>query len=240
VFISSTAVYGIPDHHPVRETDRLQGVGPYGESKIRAEGLCTAARTSGLRTTILRPKSFVGPERLGVFELLYSWAYEGRSFPVLGRGDNRYQLLDVSDLCHAIELCTACEPALADDIFNVGAAQFGTMRDIVQSVLDHAGHGRRAVSLPVAPAVLLLRAFEALHLSPLYRWIYETATRESFVSIDRIVQRLGFQPRYSNSDALIRNYDWYVAHRPEFESLHGITHRVPWRKGVLGLAKYAF
>jgi nucleoside-diphosphate-sugar epimerase len=28
IHISSTAVYGIPDHHPIHETDRLEGVGP--------------------------------------------------------------------------------------------------------------------------------------------------------------------------------------------------------------------
>src|SRR5205814_8509501 len=37
VMISSTAVYGIPDHHPLYETDRLIGVGPYGQAKIQAE-----------------------------------------------------------------------------------------------------------------------------------------------------------------------------------------------------------
>jgi nucleoside-diphosphate-sugar epimerase len=89
IFISSTAVYGIPDHHPLLESDGLHGVGPYGESKVQAESLCAGARTQGLCTSILRPKSFVGPERLGAFELLYDWAYSGRSFPVLGPGDNR-------------------------------------------------------------------------------------------------------------------------------------------------------
>ena len=34
IHISSTAVYGIPDHHPLYETDKLSGVGPYGKSKI--------------------------------------------------------------------------------------------------------------------------------------------------------------------------------------------------------------
>ena len=37
VMISSTAVYGIPDHHPLFETDKLIGVGPYGKAKILAE-----------------------------------------------------------------------------------------------------------------------------------------------------------------------------------------------------------
>ncbi|SVD96443.1 uncharacterized protein METZ01_LOCUS449297 [marine metagenome] len=37
IHISSTAVYGIPDHHPLLEEDNLIGVGPYGEAKIKAE-----------------------------------------------------------------------------------------------------------------------------------------------------------------------------------------------------------
>jgi hypothetical protein len=107
-------------------------------------------------------------------------------------------------------------------------------------VLDRAGHGRRVVSLPQGPAVWLLRRLEALHLSPLYRWIYETAAHESEVSIERLQVRLGFTPRHSNRDALQRNYDWYLAHRDEFRGRSGVTHRVPWRRGALGLAKVLF
>src|ERR687897_2863209 len=40
VHVSSTAVYGIPDHHPLYETDKLEGVGPYGQAKIQAELIC--------------------------------------------------------------------------------------------------------------------------------------------------------------------------------------------------------
>jgi nucleoside-diphosphate-sugar epimerase len=240
IFISSTAVYGIPDHHPLLETDRLNGVGPYGESKIQAETLCRATRAGPMCITILRPKSFVGPERLGAFELLYDWAYSGRNFPVLGSGNNRYQLLDVEDLCRAIELCATAAPDRAADVFNVAAADFGTMRENFQAVLDRAGRGGHVVSIPAAPAIAMLRFFEALHLSPLYRWIYETAGEESYVSIERIERALGFRPQYSNRDALVRNYDWYVAHRQEFQSLTGITHRVPWKKGVLNVAKHFF
>lgn len=35
IHISSTAVYGIPDHHPLHEDDKLQGVGPYGEARLK-------------------------------------------------------------------------------------------------------------------------------------------------------------------------------------------------------------
>ncbi len=240
VNISSTAVYGIPDHHPIFEEDGLHGVGPYGEAKIEAEKLCNTYRAGGLCVSQLRPKSFVGPERLGAFELLYEWASDGRSFPVLGSGDNRYQLLDVEDLCEAIYLCTTADRNLVNDTFNVAAKDFGTMRDNFQAVLDRAGFGRKVIALPAGPAILLLRVLEFLGLSPLYQWIYETAGRDSFVSVDRIEARLGFVPRHSNRDALVRNYDWYLAHRDEIGTRTGTSHRVPWKKGALRLAKWFF
>ena len=240
VFISSTAVYGIPDHHPLTERDPLHGVGPYGKSKIAGEQLCLQYRAAGHCVPILRPKTFVGPERLGVFELLYRWAYEGRNFPVLGEGTNRYQLLDVADLCEVIERCCLRDDPLVNDTFNVGAAQFGTMRENIECVLAHAGKGGHVVSLPEAPARWALGLLRALHLSPLYAWIYATAAADSYVSIDRLQQCLQYVPRSSNAAALIKNYDWYLAHRAEYRERTGKTHRLPWNEGALALARHFF
>ena len=102
IHVSSTAVYGIPDHHPLLETDELIGVGPYGEAKVLAEAICEESRNDGRCLPILRPKSFIGPERLGVFAMFYEWARDGHNFPILGPGNNPYQYLDVEDLCETI------------------------------------------------------------------------------------------------------------------------------------------
>jgi nucleoside-diphosphate-sugar epimerase len=237
VHISSTAVYGIPDHHPLVESDPMQGVGPYGESKVLAEKLCQQFRAQGLVLPVLRPKSFVGPERLGAFELLYDFASTGHNFPVLGSGHNRYQLLDVDDLNAAICLTGFGEAATVNDTFNIGAAEFGTLRDSFQAVLDRAGFNKHIIGLPAAPAIWTLRALEAVHLSPLYKWIYETASKDSFVSIDRARNRLGFVPRHSNVDALLRNFDWYLANRDRIAKGAGVTHRVPWKRGALSVLR---
>lgn len=240
VYISSTAVYGIPDHHPLLETDELVGVGPYGEAKIEAEAICEEYRTGDLTIPVLRPKSFIGPERLGVFALLYDWASSGKNFPILGRGDNRYQLLDVDDLCDAIYLAANGEREVVNDTFNIGAREFGTIRDDYQAVLDEAGFGKRIIGLPKGPVILALKVLEKLKLSPLYAWVYETAGKDSFVSIEKAERVLGYDPRYSNKDALIRNYVWYLEHREELEKKSGVTHRVPWSQGILKLAKRFF
>src|ERR687885_292712 len=115
VHVSSTAVYGIPDHHPLYETDKLEGVGPYGQAKIQAEMIWLEYRAKGLVVPIIRPKSFVGPQRLG-----------------------------------------------------------------------------------------------------------------------------GFAPKYSNKEALLRNFRWYIENRKRFEQSSGVSHRVPWKQGAIGLLKRFF
>ena len=240
VHVSSTAVYGIPDHHPIRETDPLQSVGPYGAAKVEAENICASFRQRGLVVPIIRPKSFVGPERLGVFALLYEWALEGRGFPLLGNGRNRYQLLDVEDLCDAIRLCLVLPETVVNDTFNIGAKEFGTIRDDYQAVLDRAGHGKRIVTVPAAPAVMALRILERLNLSPIYKWVYETVATDSWVAIDKAEQVLQFTPKYSNRDALLRNFEWYIANRRHFHETSGISHRAPWKQGALSVLKRFF
>ena len=240
VMISSTAVYGIPDHHPLLETDRLIGVGPYGKAKIMAEEQCLEARKRGLCIPIIRPKSFIGPERLGVFALFYDWALTGHGFPMIGNGRNRYQFLDVEDLCEAIWLTLTLDEAKVNDTFNIGAKEFTTMREDYQSVLDVAGHGKKISGFPAAPMIWTLRFLELLHLSPLYKWVYETACEDSFVSIEKAESILGYAPKHSNKDALIRNYRWYVDNLDTFKNASGVSHRVPWKQGILRFAKWFF
>src|SRR5512133_3633831 len=48
VLISSTAVYGVPKHHPIAEDAPLVGVGHYGESKIEAERVARDLHRRGL------------------------------------------------------------------------------------------------------------------------------------------------------------------------------------------------
>ncbi|MDK2981218.1 MAG: hypothetical protein PWQ55_1565 [Chloroflexota bacterium] len=240
IHISSTAVYGVPDHHPLFETDPVDGVGPYGEAKVEAEEICRGFRDEGMCMTIIRPKSFVGPERLGVFALLYDWAATGHGFPMIGSGNNLYQFLDVEDLCQAILSCMTLPEKKVNDTFNIGAAEYRTMREDYQAVLDKAGYGKKIVGFPAGLVIAVLKVLEKLNLSPLYPWVYETASKESFVSIEKAQKVLNFQPKYSNQDALLRNYDWYLANMDKFTGQAGVTHRVPWKQKALKVVKIFF
>jgi nucleoside-diphosphate-sugar epimerase len=209
-------------------------LGHYGESKVDSETICHQYQDRGLDTVIIRPKTFLGTGRLGVFEILFEWIEEGRRIPLLGNGENRYQLLEVTDLVDAIWRA-ATLPEARNNTFNVGTDRFSTLNEDMQALFDRAGSGSRLWHLPARPGEITLRALELLHLSPLAAWHYGTMWRDSWVEVDRAKQVLGWQPRYSNAEALIRAWDWYIANRGSYGV--GVTHRVAWQKGLLAAVK---
>jgi 2-alkyl-3-oxoalkanoate reductase len=252
VHISSTAVYGLPRLVPTPEDHPHEPVDPYSSAKAEAEQVAERFRAEGMCLPVLRPKTFLGPGRMGLFDMLFQWAEEGRHFPVLGNGDVRIQMLALDDLVDAVAAVLRAPDEVACDTYNIGAAEFGTLRDDFQSVLDAAGHGKRVISLPSGPAVAVLRALERTRLSPVYGRLLSKLLADSYVSVDKATERLGFRPRMSNRDAILRTYDWWRARRATAAPVSagngdgrtakgdGRTSRDPWRQGVLGLAKVFF
>jgi len=236
VHISSTAVYGIPKKHPIEEDDPLEGVGPYGESKVEAERICEAYRKKGLCIPVVRPKTFIGTGRLGVFQILYDWVKCGKKIPIIGNGKNRYQLLEVEDLVEALDLLLTLPEGKVNGTFNIGAKEFGTVREDLGALCEYAGTGARPMPVPAWVARPLLEVLWTLRLSPLYKWVYATADKDSFVSIEKIQKQLGWSPKYSNAQSLIQSYQWYLDHEKEIQKV-GLTHRSPWKQGILTILK---
>ncbi|GAB3137535.1 NAD(P)-dependent oxidoreductase [Micromonospora sonneratiae] len=242
VHISSTAVYGLPSVVPTTERYPREPVDPYSRAKAEAEVICERHRAEGLCLPILRPKTFLGPGRMGLFAMLFEWAEQGRHFPVLGRGDVRIQMLAMPDLLDAVESVLRAEPEVANDTYNIAAADFGTLAQDFQAVLDAAGHGKRVIGMPAAPALAVLRVLQAVRLSPVYGRLLHKLRADSYVSIEHAAARLGYQPKLSNRDAILQTYAWWRGQRQSTTAPRtgGRTSRDPWRQGVLGLARHFF
>lgn len=106
-------------------------------------------------------------------------------------------------------------------------------------MLDYAGKGKKIIFFPL-PVIWARRFPEMLHLSPLYNWVYDTTSKDSFVSIKKAEKQLGYKSKYSNQDSLIRNIKWNIENRNKFEGASGVSHRVPWKQGAIGLLKKVF
>ncbi len=213
----------------------LVGVGHYGESKIEAERLCEAFARRGLETVIVRPKTFVGPERLGVFEILFDWIREGRRIPILGdgveplpaargRGSRRRgrpvprrpgrgrgaerRRRPVRDRARG--------PRGADRPRGLAARVCGPCprgRPSSRSAASSSRGSRRSPSGTTGP---------------------RTGTRSSR---SRRHARCSAGSRGSRTPRRsVATYDWYLAHRGELRAA-GLTHRVPWDQRALGAAE---
>ncbi|WBC14828.1 NAD-dependent epimerase/dehydratase family protein [Micromonospora sp. WMMA1998] len=241
VHISSTAVYGLPTSVPTTEDHPRAPVDAYSAAKAEAEQIVESYRTPQRLVPILRPKTFLGPGRMGLFAMLFEWAEEGRHFPVLGRGDVRIQMLAMDDLLDGIVAALAVDGPAASETYNLAAAEFGTIREDFQAVLDAAGHGRRVVSVPARPALTVLRGLERIRLSPVYGRLLHKLMADSYVSIAKAEAGLGFRPRLSNRDAVLDTYRWWRAnHTGGAARPAGLTSREPWRQGLLSAAKVFF
>lgn len=233
IFISSTAVYGVPENLPEKEDSPLNPIGYYGESKIAGEELCQEYGEKGLSINIFRPKTFLGIERLGVFELWFEAIYSNRRVYILGNGNNKYQLLSVTDLVDAI--IKALFTKVSGEIFNIGAKEFGTWREDLGRVISYDKSRSKITSLPTLPSQIILATLEKSHLSPIAAWHYRTMPVDSYVSIEKAEKLLDWHSKKSNSQLFLESYLWYKKNRKEVINRVGNTHRVGWNFKILNL-----
>jgi nucleoside-diphosphate-sugar epimerase len=234
VHTSSSAVFGIPDANPVTEDTPCRPLESYGRAKLEAEVLCREAVASGLDVTIIRPRTILGHGRLGIFGVLFEFVADGAPVYVLGSGDNRYQFV------HAADLADACLRAAGREgpaVYNIGATEFGTMRETLQALVDHAGTGSQVRSLPVAPAAAAMSVLATLGVAPFapYHWLLYGESL--WFDVTRARTELDWEPAHSNASMLIESYEWFLAHRHELESANRSHHQSPVRPGLLRVLK---
>jgi nucleoside-diphosphate-sugar epimerase len=234
VHTSSSAVFGIPEHNPVTEQTPGRPLEAYGRAKLQAEHLCQDAANAGLDVTIIRPRTILGHGRLGIMALLFEFVADGAPVFVLGSGANRYQFVHADDLADA---CLRAGDREGPTTYNIGAVEFGTMRETLQALVDHAQTGSRVRSLPVAPARLAMRVLAQLGLAPFapYHWLLYSESL--FFDVTKARTELGWEPKYGNAAMVIESYEWFLAHRSELDGARGSHHQSPVRPGVLRVLK---
>jgi nucleoside-diphosphate-sugar epimerase len=234
VHTSSSAVFGIPERNPVTEQTPRRPLEAYGAAKLRAEMLCHDAIVGGLDVTIVRPRTVLGHGRLGVMALLFEFVADGAPVFVLGGGHNRYQLVHANDLADA---CLRAGDRPTPSIYNVGALEFGTMRETLQALVDHAQTGSRVRSLPVAPARLTMRTLAALGLAPFapYHWLLYSESL--YFDVSNVRSELGWEPKHSNASMVIESYEWFLGHRYDPSDAGRSHHQSPVRLGLLRAMK---
>lgn len=238
IYVSSSAVFGVPKTNPVTEaTPPLPGEA-YGAAKLEGENLCHRYARDGLDVTIIRPRTILGHGRLGIFQILFEWIREGHNVPVFGSGDNIYQFVHADDLAEA---CVLAAGRPGSTTFNCGAAIFGSMREALEHLCAHAKTGSKVRSVPMKPAVVLMNLTSALGLSPLGAYHALMYGRSLYFDIAKAQRELNWQPHFSTDQMFAQSYDWYLANRETILSSHNASHhRSAVNQGILALLKHWF
>jgi len=233
VVVSSTIVERAPRPHPVSASP-LARLEAYRATRLEAEAIALAAAGPDLDVAVARPRTFLGPGRVGAFALVFDLVRRGAAVPVVGDGGNRYQLLDVRDLADAL----ARLAERGSGVYALGATTLGSVADDLTALLEHAATGSRLRPVPRRLVRAGLLVMEKAGLVPLSEWYQEGARgRDSVVDVTRARNDLGWEPTRSSARALIDAYDWYVD-EVRRRSAAPTTHPVPRsHRAVLGVVE---
>ena len=234
VHTSSSAIFGIPESNPVTEETQPHPLEDYGRAKLQAELLCREAVQDGADVTIIRPRTILGHGRLGIMAILFEFVADGAPVFVFGSGDNRYQFVHANDLADA---CLRAASRPGAEVYNIGAQAFGTMRETLQALVDHAGTASRVRSLPVAPARAAMQAVANAGLAPFapYHWLLYGESL--WFDVSKAKAELGWEPRHSNASMVVESYEWFLAHRQALAGRTGSEHQSAAKLGALKLLK---
>jgi nucleoside-diphosphate-sugar epimerase len=232
--MSSSAVFGSPSVMPITNATPRRPVERYGRAKLEAENLVTRAGDEGLSVSMIRPRTIVGPGRLGIFEILFEWIRDNANIVVIGTGNHLFQFVHADDLAEvSIQSCLQRRKGT----FNVGTEKFGTLREDLGALIRHAGKSSRIRGVPPWLAIGALTALDKLRLSPLGPWHYLTYHKPYYFDIEPVKKELGWQPRFSNQEILQVAYDWFVKERDAEWHPGSSFHKSPVKQGVLRLVK---
>ena len=209
VFFSTDMTYGIPDRCPVPPDQEQKPLGPYGKSKVLAENIIRSE--NAISATIFRPRLITGPGRLGILGKLFKLIENNLPVPMIGNGDNRYQMVDVEDCALAAEL--AVQKNCPSVNLNLGSATPPTTKELLNGIIKHANS--KSILLPI-PGYLLkpvLATLDKAGMNLLYPEQFAIADKDVLLDTSLTQEILGWCTSKSDILAMCQAYDAYVENR---------------------------
>lgn len=168
-------------------------VGPYGESKVKAEEYILDKLRNhpdlyeGRDVIILRPCMIHGPGNKGNLNLLYGVISKGIPWP-LGAFDNKRTFTSIDNLSYVIgELL---QKSVENGIYNMGDDSSLSTNELVEVICDAMGKTPHIWKINKSLVKFFAKTGDILHL-PLNSFRLDKLTENYVVSNDKIKQALG-------------------------------------------------
>ena len=168
-------------------------VGPYGESKIKAEeyilALSSEQQAMGKDVYIFRPCMIHGPGNKGNLNLLYSVVRKGIPWP-LGAFENRRTFTSIENMCFAVNGVLTKD--VASGIYNMGDDEALSTNELIEEICKSLGKKARIWRLPKGLMTGMAKVGGWLHL-PLNPMRLQKLTENYVSSNDKIKRALGVE-----------------------------------------------
>jgi nucleoside-diphosphate-sugar epimerase len=123
------------------------------------------------------------------------------------------------------------------EIYNIGAKEFGTMRQAYNDLINHADVGASVTGLPRHPTKFAMWLLDWADMSPLTTFHYKTIDKDFYFDISKAMNDLSWEPQDSNYDCMRRGYDWYISNKQSSNSGTKEGHRKAPEEGLLNILR---
>ncbi|MBN2368756.1 NAD-dependent epimerase/dehydratase family protein, partial [Candidatus Woesearchaeota archaeon] len=236
IHISSSSVYGIHHKMPLTESSPIIPYGDYPKAKYDAEKICSEYRKKGLNIIIIRPRTIIGPGRLGIFQILFDWIENNNKVFVLSQGKNKFQFVSAEDLSESVILSITNK--IKNEDFNIGSEEFTTMRTYLLHLIKHAKSKSKIVSLNKNIVLFFMGFLEKFRLSPMTKWHMYAFSEDFYFDVSKAKKILNWKSGSRDVDTLIKTYDWYISHKQEAFDSSKSTHKKAPSQKLMKLLKY--
>ena len=190
VFASSSSVYGINEHVPWSEDDKLMPISPYASTKLSCEMLGHVySHLYGIRFLALRFFTVYGPGQrpdLAIHKFFKS-IINNQPIPVFGDGTTSRDYTYVEDIVKGIEAAISYESSNFE-IINVGNHRTITLSELIQAIEDSCGKKAIIDRQPEQPGDV----------------------RQTYADIHKANKLLGYKPSTDLKTGLDNFYSWYL------------------------------
>jgi nucleoside-diphosphate-sugar epimerase len=195
--IGSSAVYGRPRTYPITPQTETRPVEAYGRSKLAAESSALAGWGGPKGLTVIRPRTVLGPNRMGIFDVLFRWVRKGNVIPLPGGGANYLQFVHIDDVAR---LTVHLLDNSIDGIWPAGAPDERKLATEIDDIIRISGTSAKI--LPVSPILFRLLAYIADHLHVSIFQPFHYLTIDSNFAYADTWKPEGFNYQRSSAEAL--------------------------------------
>lgn len=204
IFYSTDMVYGKPIELPVTTDHVTNPFGDYGKSKILAEAVCKKYRDNGFNITIFRPRLIIGEGRLGIFKKLFKLLELNLPIPLIGSGENYYQMVSVIDCADAA--IKAIQKGIPNQEYNLGSKEFITVKTLLNNLIVEANS--KSFLIPTSGNFIkyILHLLSKFNFEIMYDEQYMIADENYVLDVSKTEKDLDWHPKHSDCDMLQAAY----------------------------------